>query len=133
MFFRTLRFCFCCLLTLPLAAQPEWVVHKGQSVRFPTDTYLTGLGIATWHPDSTAEAIARQSYAAAQKDLIEKVRVHIQASSESFKQQHEQSFSSSYQALVTSNSQLEIVGLQKESYHDQKKNLFYTWVYALKA
>ena len=121
-----------CLLPLSLAAQPDWVVQKGSSARFPSADYLTGLGIATWHRDSSVESVTRQSYAAAQQDLAEKVQVHIQATSESFKQQVDQSFLASYQTVVTASSQLEVVGLQKEIYHDQKQRLFYTWVYARK-
>lgn len=116
----------------PLWAQPDWVDGKGSSPRFSQADYLTGLGIATWHKDSSEESIIRQAYAAAQKDLVEKVRVRIEANTESLKQQTDQSFSASYQALVTANSQLEVVGLQKETYHDRKKDLFYTWVYARK-
>ncbi len=122
----------CWLMTSSLLAQPDWVKGKGTSPRFPHAKFLTGLGIATWHKDSSEAAIARQAYAAAQKDLAEQVRVQIQSTSESFKQQTGQEFSSSYQALVTANSQLEVVGLQKETYHDRKQKLFYTWVYAPK-
>ncbi|MGD1891203.1 MAG: hypothetical protein ACFB15_11495 [Cyclobacteriaceae bacterium] len=125
-------FICCWLFATTLWAQPDWVTGKGNSARFPNAKYLTGLGIATWHKDSSKEAIARQAYAAAQKALIEQVRVRIQSTSESFKQQADQSFSASYQALVTANSQLEVVGLQKETYHDRKEKLFYTWVYALR-
>ncbi|MEQ9443547.1 MAG: hypothetical protein RIG62_31195 [Cyclobacteriaceae bacterium] len=130
MFLRT--FIGCWLLSLSLYAQPDWVSQKGNSARFPETVFLTGFGIATWHKDSTEESIIRQSYAAAQKDLVEKVRVHIQASSESLKQQTDQSFTASYQAMVTASSQLEVVGLQKETYHDRKQKLLYTWVYAPK-
>ncbi|MEM9829455.1 MAG: LPP20 family lipoprotein [Bacteroidota bacterium] len=123
-------FLLCWLISATLYAQPDWVKGKGTSSRFPQAKYLTGLGIATWHKDSSEAAIARQAYAAAQKDLAEQVRVRIQSASESFKQQAGQEFSSSYQAMVTANSQLEVVGLQKETYHDRKQKLFYTWVYA---
>ncbi|WKN44411.1 LPP20 family lipoprotein [Tunicatimonas pelagia] len=123
----------CWLLTSSLLAQPDWVKEKGVSARFPSEKYLTGLGIVTWHKDSSEAGIVRQAYAAAQKDLVEQVRVQIKSASESFKQQTDQSFSASYQALVTANSQLEVVGLQKETYHDRKKKLFYTWVYALRS
>ena len=88
----------CWLMTSSLLAQPDWVKGKGTSPRFPQAKFLTGLGSATWHKDSSEAAIARQAYAVAQKDLAEQVRVQIQSTSESFKQQTGQEFSSSYQA-----------------------------------
>ena len=121
------------LLASPVLAQaPDWVTGKGTSSQFPTEEYLTGLGIATLHKDSAQEHIEAQAYDAAKKDLIEKVQVNVRASTESKKQQTNQEFSAVYASMVASTSDLEITGLQKQTYTDRRQKLCYVWVYALK-
>ena len=130
---RTLYIVCSLLLSHTLLAQtPDWVVGKGTSSQFPATEYLTGLGIATLHKDSTQERIAAQAYNAAKKDLVEKVRVRVRASTESKKQQTDGDFSAVYASIVASTSDLEITGLQKEVYTDRRQKLYYVWVYARK-
>ncbi len=130
---RTLYIASLLFLSQTLLAQvPDWVIGKGTSARFPATEYLTGLGIATVHKDSAQETIAAQAYSAAKRDLVEKVRVKVQASTESVKQQTDQEFSAVYASIVASTSDLEITGLQKQTYTDRRQKLYYVWVYARK-
>ena len=115
-----------------LAQTPDWVTGKGTSSQFPAEEYLTGLGIATIHKDSAQEKIEAQAYSAAKKDLVEKVRVNVQASTQSQKQQTDGEFSAIYASIVASTSNLEITGLQKQTYTDRRQKLYYVWVYARK-
>ena len=119
------------LLSLTGRAQaPDWVAGRGNSDRFPATEYLTGLGIATVHQDSAQETTEAQAYSAAKRDLIEKVRVRVKASTESVKQQTDLEYSAMYAATVASTSDLEITGLQKQVYTDRRRKLYYVWVYA---
>ena len=115
-----------------LSQAPAWVTEQGDSSGFPAAEYLTGLGIATLHQDSAQERIAAQAYDAAKKDLIEKVIVRVRTSTQSAKQQTNDTYSALYTATVASSSDLEIVGLQKETYTDRRRDLHYAWVYARK-
>lgn len=113
-----------------LAQAPGWV--EGASAEFPSAEYLTGLGIATVHKDSAQETTAAHAYSAAKRDLIEKVRVRVQASTESIRQQTDQNYSALYASTVASSSELEIVGLHRRDYVDHQKRRHYVWVYARK-
>ena len=130
---RALIIVYTLLLSQSVLAQaPDWVTGKGTSDRFPAAEYLTGLGIATIHQDSAQERIEAHAYSAAKKDLVEKVRVDVKASTESKKQQTDQEFSAVYASIVASTSDLEITGLQKQTYTDRRRKLSYVWVYARK-
>jgi len=118
-----------------VAAQeaPGWVERKGISPGFSEDTYISGFGIATFTRNDDPVNINQLAEENAKKNLAEKIKVQVKASTKSLKQQTGYNFEQKLESEVISISEIELLGLKKEFYTDNKNGLAYCLVYVPKS
>ncbi len=112
---------------------PEWVEGKGVSQWISDDTYITGFGIATFTKKDEPISINQIAEENAKKNLAEKIKVQVKASTKSFKQQTGYNFEQKLESEIISLTDIELLGLKKEFYFDDKNGFAYCLVYVPKS
>ncbi|RPI06357.1 MAG: DUF4384 domain-containing protein [Ignavibacteriae bacterium] len=128
-----LRICSLFLLFLIIhsadAQTPDWAKNLGRDGRYPELLYVTGFGMAKLDNAGNRAACLESAMDGAKKNLIEKIRVRIEATSKSEKMEANEKFASYFNCAVQSSSNLEVEGLQSASYFDDGDDIGYGWVY----
>ncbi len=107
---------FLLLMSVVSAETPDWVTHYGKSKRFPDVQYLTGYGIAAVSSASNDEDVRSAAISNARRNLIEKIRVNIQSTVASRTEETGDAFASFFSTATQSTSNLEIQGLETETF-----------------
>jgi hypothetical protein len=118
---------------VPAQESPAWVENNGISPWVSENTYVTGYGIATITKKDEAQLAQKQAEENAKKNLAEKILVQVKSSTRMFKQQTGNAFEQKLESEIISLSDIELIGLQKECYIDEKKEFAYSFVYVKKA
>jgi hypothetical protein len=105
-----------CVMTL--AQTPDWVQGMGKSLKYPETLYLTGYGVASLK--GARDQAGESATANARKNLIEKVRITIQAVTSSKTEEMGDKYSSFFASAVQSTSTLDIQGLESATFADDE-------------
>jgi len=109
------------------AETPDWVTMQGKSKLYPESVYLTGYGMAM-AINGVSETQARETAVMnARKNLVEKIRITIQATTTSRIQEAGETYSSTFSSAVQSTANMVIQGLQSEEYFDD--DIAYAFVF----
>ncbi len=121
---------FICILFVHLSAQtPDWVKNQGKSVKHPQSQFLTGYGLSAVKNAAEKEESKNTSVGNARKNLIEKIRVSIQSTVASKTEETGDKFSSFFSSATQSTSNLEIQGLESETYYDDDEEVMHAFVF----
>lgn len=99
-----------------LAQTPDWVEGQGRSLRYPETLFLTGYGVAALK--GARDQAGESAIANARKNLVEKVRITIQAVTSSKTEEMGDTYSSFFASAVQSTSSLDIQGLESATFED---------------
>jgi hypothetical protein len=101
---------------IAVAQSPDWVEKQGRSLRYPETLYLTGYGVAALK--GARDQAGETALASARKNLVEKVRITIQAVTSSKTEEVGDTYSSFFASAVQSTSTLDIQGLESATFED---------------
>jgi hypothetical protein len=126
---KCLSFCYI-FLFIHLSAQiPDWVKNQGKSSEYPNSIYMTGYGLSATKNDTQKEEAKYIAIGHAQKNLIEKIRVNIQSIVASKTEENGDKFSSFFTSATQSTSNLEIQGLETDTYYDPDDEIMHAFVF----
>ncbi len=108
---------------------PDWVKNQGKSVKHPQLQFLTGYGISSVKNEAEKEDAKNTSIGSARKNLIEKIRVSIQSTVASKSEETGDTFSSFFSSATQSTSNLEIQGLETETFYDDDEEVMHAFVF----
>ncbi|MFZ4622549.1 MAG: DUF4384 domain-containing protein [Bacteroidota bacterium] len=109
------------------AGTPDWVKNQGKSKAYPDALYLTGYGIAAVVSAGDTEPAKEAAVSNARKNLIEKIRVNIQSTVAAKTEETGEKFSSIFSSATQSTSNLEIQGLETETFFED--DMMYAFVF----
>jgi hypothetical protein len=110
--------------------KPDWVRNRGTSIRYNEREFLTGFGLVTVTRDMNREDAQKQAIDHAKAALSEKVRVRVKNVTELTESGDNEQYSEMINAVTTSESTIELVGLKSKHYLDNKKDVMYALAYA---
>lgn len=122
-------FYFIFSVSVVFAQLPEWVKSPGKSSKHSESQFLTGYGISSVINESEKEKSKEAAIANARKNLIEKIRVNIQSTVASKSEEMGDKFSSFFSSVTQSTSNLEIQGLETETFYNEDDNLIHAFVF----
>ncbi|MGD0337701.1 MAG: DUF4384 domain-containing protein [Bacteroidota bacterium] len=111
------------------AETPEWVKNLGKSVRYPEQLYITGFGMAKLDKEENQAQCLQLAVDRARKTLIEKIRVRVQSVASSETKEINEKIGSYYTNVIQTSSNLELDGLQTESYYDDDDGIAYGFTF----
>jgi hypothetical protein len=122
---------FLCIffVSLTYGKSPDWVDSQGKSAEHPATHFLTGYGISSVKNDGEKDHANNIAISNARKNLIEKIRVTIQSTAASKSEETGDKYLSFFSSATQSTSNLEIQGLDTETYYDDDEGLMYAFVF----
>ena len=111
------------------AQSPDWMKNQGKSIKFPQSQFLTGYGISAVKNDGEKENAKNTAIGNARKNLVEKIRVNIQSTVTSKTEEAGDAYSSFFASATQSTSNLEIQGLETETYYDADEEVIHAFVF----
>ena len=109
---------------------PDWVVNKGTSNDYPSDTYLTGFGQGT---DADQATCLQGTWEQARSELSQSVRVTIQDRRKLKIEETEETYASHFIRVTSASSRLDVQGLEKKEYYDRAGRACYVLAYVERA
>jgi len=116
-------------ISLLFSQTPEWVTKQGKSSKHPEFQFLTGYGIESVENDAQKEKAKGNAIADARKNLIEKIRINIQSTVAAKSEETGGAFSSFFSSATQSTSNLEIQGLETETFYDDDEEEMHAFVF----
>ena len=123
--------CFVCLSSIAFGQDipPRWLEQSVRDYLYPNNTFFTGF-VSEKASDPIQEQTDKLK-TEAQKSLSENIRVRIKSESQStdksIRMNGNEQINSTYSSEVQSSSNVEIVGIKTESYHDKSANIIYAF------
>lgn len=121
--------CFFVICGRLFAQTPDWVNDQGKSANYPQSHFLTGYGVGGAKNNAGKENLKNITISNARKNLIEKVRVSIQSTVASKSEETGDNYSSFFSSATQSTSNLEIQGLETETYYDDNEQVMNAFVF----
>jgi hypothetical protein len=110
------------------ARKPDWVESFDPYQKYPTSKYLAGFGTSAGR-DSEAIRIAQDN---ARADVSRTIVVDIQSMLRTFKQEVDQKFSQHLSSITQSSTAIQLMGLDTETYKDDRPPTIYALAYVNK-
>jgi hypothetical protein len=126
---RLLIFSVMVLFANVTAQTPDWVTNQGKSAKYPAAFYLTGYGISAVKNDAQKEEAKDIAVGNARKNIVEKIRVNIQSTVQSKSEETGDKYSSFFSSATQSTSNLEIQGLESETFYDDNNEVMQAFVF----
>tara|TARA_R110002050_G_scaffold109799_1_gene221391 strand:+ start:120752 stop:122503 length:1752 start_codon:yes stop_codon:yes gene_type:complete len=126
----TLLFCFAVSVS---AQSPEWINQDFRSNEYPKSSFLVGYTELTDVNKKEAEAELKNLIADAKSELIQSVKVQVKSVSTSKVSDFNGQVDDYFNQKTTSESSLQLIGLQTESYYDKKSKKAYALAYVNKS
>ena len=125
---------FVCIFsfTFAFADAPEWVKNHGESAAYPKAIFLTGYGIAKVTDEAGQENAKQLATDNAKRMMSEKVRVTVKNSISSAMQETQEKLLSYFNSVTQSSSQMEIQGMEFETFYDDDEEYYYVFAFARK-
>jgi hypothetical protein len=115
-----------------LAQVPEWVSKDFRSSNYPKSSYLVGYSELTDVNKKEAEAELKNLVDNSKAELIQSVKVQVKSVSTSNVSDFNGQVDDYFNQKTTSESSLQLIGLQTESYYDKKSKKAYALAYVNK-
>ena len=131
----TLAFVFLAIVFSTLSAQekPDWLDESVRSMKFPATVFYTGFSYGDLAPNRSLQEVTQQMKTEAQADAVRKIRVRINATSQSsiatLSANGKYSETESFTNQSTTQADAEIAGIKSETYFDSKANRVYAFAY----
>jgi len=124
-------------LTNAQEQKPLWMDTDIRNMQFSSDRFYSGYAVVIPSKNETFEEVENRAKQKALSELSERVRLTVKSSklSETVSVDGtniEEQILSTYNAVVQTESQTEIVGSKLECYHDKKNNEIHAFVYVNK-
>lgn len=113
------------------AQKPGWASSYGEKTPYPQSQYLTGFGMATLADGKGVDEGLSQAEAGAQQNLIQKIRIQVEAVSSSYLKETDDEFTSQFVSATRTSANLELMGLRTQTYVDERKGNVYALAYIL--
>ncbi|GAA4825883.1 hypothetical protein GCM10023331_08120 [Algivirga pacifica] len=121
------------MVSLSYGQKPEWVINRGESSKYHSSVYLTGFGMCRVNNDTWLEDAEATSLDHAKKNLSEKIVVKVVSQTTYSEEEYNDEFSDDIQSKTFSSSNIEITGLQSETYYDELDGVHYTIAFVKRA
>ena len=126
------RFLLICLLGFNISQaqqRPDWVENNGKSSRYSSSRYLTGFSLSSKVDELSYEDKRTAAINNSRSSLAEKILVSIKSKSEFYSLDSKGEYEEFVESITSSESELEIPGLNHEIYYDKRKNIIYCLSY----
>lgn len=120
------------VMLAPVIAQaaPDWVTGNGKSARFPVVTHLSGFGMAMRGGEKDQAACMQMAFDRARGDLSQKITVSIRSELVSAASESDKTYSSYVSNVTRVVSAINLEGLEREQFFDDKAGICYGLVWA---
>lgn len=118
--------------SLAIAQLPDWTGKDFRQSNYPQSQFLTGFIEVTEVNKKYIDEEMQQLVDAAKANLVQSVRVQVKSVSTSNVSDYNGEIADYFNQKTTSNSDLQLIGLQTDSYYDKKTKKGYGFAYVNK-
>ncbi|MGB0391691.1 MAG: Ig-like domain-containing protein [Salibacteraceae bacterium] len=130
---KLILFIFCLSTFLGFSQKPEWVNKDFRQSNYPQSQFLVGFIEISDVNKKYIDEEMQQIEDAAKANLVQSVRVQVKSISTSNVSDYNGEIEDYFNQKTTSNSELQLVGLQIDRYYDKKTKKGYGFAYVNKA
>ena len=112
---------------------PSWLSENHRELRYPGEVFITGLSEYIVENGKTPQDCTERAKSDAQADVVKKIRIRIQATTQSsiatLNVNGRYSETESFASQSATQAGAEITGIKTETYFDPKANVVYAFAY----